>query len=174
MKRVDRPGVRAGYDLWAETYDATCNPLVALDRRHTLPLLAPRPGEAILDAACGTGQHLRSLAHAGSRPVGLDLSLAMLRVANRRLARVPLVQADLERGLPLRRRTFDAVLCALVGEHLTRLPVFFRDARGVLKPAGRFVFSVLHPEMAAGGIEAKFERGGTEYPLGAVRYSVDD
>ena len=35
-KRVERPGVRAGYDRRAETYDATPNPLVSLDRRYTL------------------------------------------------------------------------------------------------------------------------------------------
>src|SRR5207244_8104826 len=132
------------------------------------------PGEVILDADCGTGQHLHTLARAGSRPVGLDLSLVMLRVAQRQLMHVPLVQADLERGLPLCRRTFDAVLCALVGEHLIRLPVFFRDAFAVLKPAGRLIFSVLHPEPAAAGIEAKFERAGTEYRLGVLRHSVDD
>ena len=44
----------------------------------------------------------------------------------------------------------------------------------MLKPAGRMVFSVLHPEMAAAGIEAKFERAGTEYRLGVLPYSVDD
>lgn len=173
-KRLHRPGVQAGYDLWSQTYDAMLNPLVALDRRHTMPVLAPRAGEVILDAACGTGEHLKTLSGAGSRPVGLDLSLAMLRVAQRKLAQVPLVQADLERGLPLRRRTFDAVLCALVGEHLSRLPLFFRDAFAVLKPAGRLVFTVLHPEMAAAGIEAKFERAGTEYRLGVLLHSIDD
>src|SRR5205814_8998456 len=48
--RVRRPGARAGYDAWAETYDETPNPLVALDRRHTLGLLRPAPGERILEA----------------------------------------------------------------------------------------------------------------------------
>ncbi|HSP97053.1 MAG TPA: hypothetical protein VL049_07385 [Candidatus Dormibacteraeota bacterium] len=34
-----RPGVREGYDRWAAIYDASPNPLVALDRRVALPLL---------------------------------------------------------------------------------------------------------------------------------------
>jgi len=29
-KKVDRPGVHRGYDLWAESYDRTANALVAL------------------------------------------------------------------------------------------------------------------------------------------------
>jgi hypothetical protein len=32
-RRVERPGVREGYDRWASTCDATPNPDVALDRR---------------------------------------------------------------------------------------------------------------------------------------------
>ena len=36
------------------------------------------------------------------------------------------------------------------------------------------MFSAFHPEVAAGGVEANFEHDGTEYRLGAERYTVDD
>jgi SAM-dependent methyltransferase len=173
-KKFQRPGVRAGYDQWSETYDTTANPLVALDRRHTLTLLRPRGGERILDAGCGTGWNLRSLVLADSRPVGIDFSYGMLTAARRNMPNVPLAQADLNQTLPVRERVFDAVLCALVGEHLTNLPLTFHQLWASLAPGGRLVFSVFHPEMAAAGIEANFERGGVEYRLGAYCYSVDD
>lgn len=173
-KKVQRSGVREGYDQWSETYDSTANPLVVLDRRHTLTLLRPQAGERILDAGCGTGWHLRSLALTSSKPVGIDFSRGMLMCAQRNAPHVPLAQADLNHELPLKRRIFDAVLCALVGEHLTNLPLTFRELYASLVPGGRLMFSVFHPEMAAAGIEAKFERGGTEYRLGAYRYTVDD
>ncbi len=173
-KRVERPGVRKGYDLWSETYDATPNPLVSLDRRHTLPALGPRPGEWVLDAGCGTGWHLRSLSSALSRPVGLDISRGMLRVAQRTAPQAALAQADLNHRLPLRRGAFDAVLSALVSEHLTDLRRFFTEAFAVLRRGGRLVFSAFHPEIALSGIEANFERGGTEYRLGAERHTIDD
>jgi SAM-dependent methyltransferase len=172
--RVQRPGVRAGYDQWSETYDQTPNPLVALDRRHTLALLGPRRGERILDAGCGTGGNLRALLKAGSQPVGIDFSRGMLTVARRRLGDVPLAQADLGGELPLRPATFDAVLCALVGEHLDTPGRFFRQAHGALRPGGRLVFSVFHPELAAAGSEANFQRHGVEYRLGAHRHSIGD
>jgi SAM-dependent methyltransferase len=174
IRKTERPGVRAGYDLWAEAYDTTPNPLVALDRRITPALLAPRPGERILDAACGTGAHLRAMAGAGARPVGLDLSFGMLRVARRQLGAMPLVQADLQRELPIRRGSCDAVLCALVGEHLEHLDRAFRACHEVLEPGGRLLFSVFHPEAAAAGLEANFEQGGVEYRLGAVRHAIAD
>ena len=155
-------------------YDDTPNPLVALDLRRTLPLLEPEPGELVLDAGCGTGRNLGALLERGCRPVGLDLSLGMLGVARRRFPSVPLAQADLEAPLPLRPDRFDAVLCALVGEHLSDLHCAFAQTYAALRPGGRLVFSVFHPELAAAGIEANFERSGVEYRLGAERHSVAD
>src|SRR5262245_25853956 len=123
-KRVKRPGVREGYDRWSATYDATPNPLVALDRRVTLAALAPRAGERVLDAGCGTGVHLAALCAVRSRAVGLDFSAGMLRVARQRTPRAHLAQADLDRPFPLRWHAFDAVLSALVSEHLANIRLF--------------------------------------------------
>ena len=173
-KRISRPGVREGYDRWSSTYDSTPNPLVALDRRHTQRLLAPQAGERILDAGCGTGAHLRAMAKAKSTPIGVDFSIGMLRVARESCPRVSLVQADLNRGVPLAPSTCDAALCSLVSEHITALPDLMRDLFTVVRPGGRLVFSAFHPAIANSGVEANFEEDGVEYRLGAERYSVAD
>ena len=173
-KRISRPGVREAYDLWAEAYDTTPNPVVALDRRHTMAHLRPRPSERILDAGCGTGSNLRRIVAAGGRPVGLDFSRGMLRVAQRSVPGVPLAQADLNRHLPLRRGRFDGVLCTLVSEHLANLRTLFTEAFAVVRTGGRLVFSAFHPEVARAGVEANFEQEGVEYRLGAEPYTVDD
>ena len=174
MKKVKRVTVREGYDLWSESYDATPNPVVAMDARHTLSLLQPQQGERILDAGCGTGRNLYGLTKAGSRAVGLDFSLGMLRVARRNVPTAPVLQADLQQQFPLQPESFDAVLCALIGEHLDDLPTTFSQTHKTLKPGGRYVFSVYHPELAAAGKEANFEQEDTEYRLGAVRHTTDD
>ena len=173
-RRIERPGVRAGYDRWAQSYDATPNPVVALDRRHTLRALAPRRGERVLDAGCGTGSYLAAVESAGGRALGLDFSLNMLHVARRNAPGARLVQADLGRELPVRPGAFDALLSSLVSEHLKDLRRFFRGCFGALRRGGRLVFSAFHPEPALSGIEANFEQDGTEYRLGAERYTVDD
>jgi SAM-dependent methyltransferase len=174
MKRVSRPGVREGYDLWAETYDGTPNPLVALDRRHTMRHLRPRPRERVLDAGCGTGAHLRGIVGAGAQAVGVDFSRGMLEVARRAAPGALLAQADLNRDLPVRPARFDAVVCALVSEHLRDIRTLFTGAFRSLRDGGRLVFSAFHPEVAAAGVEASFDRDGTEYRLGAEPYRVDD
>ncbi len=173
-KRVLRPGVREGYDRWAEEYDRTPNPLVALDRRHTLSVLSPRAEELILDAGCGTGANLHAISQVGSCSVGLDFSLGMLRVAQSSSPSTLLVQADLNRDLPVQRAAFDAVVYALVSEHLTGLRTFLTEAFAALKWGGRVVFSAFHPEMAASGVESNFKRGDVEYRLGAECHTLED
>jgi SAM-dependent methyltransferase len=173
-KETKRVAVREGYDLWAGTYDRTPNPVVAMDSRHTLRLLDPKPGQKILDAGCGTGRNLARISRAGARPYGLDFSLGMLRVARKTALSVPAVQADLQAELPFRTAQFSAVLCALIGEHLERLEFTLSQLWKVLQPGGWFVFSVYHPDLAEAGKEANFELGQTEYRLGAIRYTTAD
>jgi len=51
-RKLSRPGVREGYDLWSESYDQTPNPLIALDRRFTMTLLSrERPSAFSMPAA---------------------------------------------------------------------------------------------------------------------------
>lgn len=177
-KKIERVGPREGYDIWSEAYDSTPNPVVAMDLRYTIALLAPQAGELILDAGCGTGRNFSKLQHAGSSTIGIDFSHGMLNVARRNLTHIqadfPLLLADLEHTLPFQTGSFDAVLCALIGEHLSALQSVLREFYRVLRPGGRLVFSVYHPDMAAAGIEANFEREGVEYRLGAFHYTVGE
>src|SRR5260370_9617692 len=46
--------------------------------RDVLALLAPQPGERILDAGCGTGHLTAEIAGAGAEVLGIDRSDAMI------------------------------------------------------------------------------------------------
>jgi len=165
---------REGYDIWAEIYETSPNPVVAMDSRHTMSLLACRPGERILDAACGTGRNIGAMLAAGSVPTGLDFSRGMLEVARRRYPEVPLIEGDLQARYPFADDEFDAVLCALVAEHLSDPAGALREMARVLKPNGRLVFSVFHPRMAAAGMQAQFMKDGVGYRLGANAHTTAD
>src|SRR5256885_14493785 len=70
--------------------------------------LAGRQIDTVLDLACGAGRHTRVLRERWWT-VGLDLSLALLRLARRESLEAPYVRADM-RELPFADATFDLVV----------------------------------------------------------------
>jgi trans-aconitate methyltransferase len=59
-----------------------------------LGLLAPQPGERILDVGCGTGDLTQLIAQAGATPVGIDNSPEMIATASARFPGVEFKVAD--------------------------------------------------------------------------------
>lgn len=112
-------------------------------------LLGDVAGARVLEVGAGAGQCSRWLLSAGADPVALDLSGVMLR-QGRDLAAgsgldLPLVQADAAR-LPFADASFDLSCSAYGGvpfvEDSARV---MREVARVLRPGGRWVFSVTHP-----------------------------
>jgi len=112
-------------------------------------LLGPVRGQRVLELGCGAAAGARWLARAGAVAVGLDLSAGMLRHAaagtDRSRVTVPLVQAD-ALALPFRDGCFDLV-CTAFGAipFVADSAALMREVARVLRPGGRWVFSVTHP-----------------------------
>lgn len=105
-------------------------------------LLGDVAGRTVLDVGCGAGQTTRWLLARGARVAAFDLSLEQLRLAPPGL---PLVQADAE-ALPFRDGSFD-VVCSAYGAlpFVADAARVMREVARVLRPGGRWVFSVTHP-----------------------------
>lgn len=89
-----------------------------LEERTIRRVLKPlERGSRILDAACGTGRITALLLRGGFVPVGCDISVPMMSVARRHLARVPFLQSDAA-CLPFADNSFDAVTCVGLLMHL--------------------------------------------------------
>ena len=85
-------------------------------RRRVVDLLALRPGERVLDVACGTGLSLPLLAEAvgpAGRVVGVEVSPEMLAVARRRVADLGLGHVDLVEA-SMEHAAFDGPLDAIL------------------------------------------------------------
>src|SRR5690242_10346329 len=66
---------------------------------NLLPLVSPNENDFILDLACGNGILLKILAEHGSRCVGVDFSINLLKAARKRiknhLEKIQLFRCDL-------------------------------------------------------------------------------
>ncbi|WP_410660004.1 class I SAM-dependent methyltransferase [Amycolatopsis sp. lyj-112] len=118
-------------------------------READVALLGEVAGKRILEVGCGQAACSRWLAAQGADAVATDLSAGMLRHAREGNERtgvaVPLVQATAE-SLPLADASFDAA-CSAFGAipFVASVDVVFAEVHRVLRPGGRWVFSVTHP-----------------------------
>ncbi|MCY0945592.1 class I SAM-dependent methyltransferase [Streptomyces antarcticus] len=106
-------------------------------------------GKDVLEIGAGAAQCSRWLAARGARPVALDLSHRQLqhalRIGGSDVPAVRLVEADAGR-LPFRDASFDLACSAYGAVPFVADPVnVMREVRRVLRPGGRWVFSVTHP-----------------------------
>src|SRR5205823_4529361 len=106
----------------------------------------PKPGESVLDIACGTGIVARLAAKrvTTGRVMGIDLNDGMLMVARS----VPTTGASIEwlegsaLSLPLADSSFDIVLCQLGLQFFSDRPLALREMKRVVVPSGRVALSV--------------------------------
>lgn len=104
----------------------------------TLPLAEP-----LLDLGCGDGLFAERT-FAKPLGVGIDRSTSELAIARSRRAYHALATAD-SAHLPFRGGAFASVISNSVLEHLGDLPGTLAEVRRVLRPDGRFWFSVPSP-----------------------------
>ena len=137
--------VRRTYTAWAPLYNAT-HAWSLPGRRAARLALGARPGDRVLDLACGTGlnfPHLRQLVGDRGTIVGVDLTPAMLAVARRMIAaqgwqNVEVHAADAPQ-LPFPDVSFDKAICTFALNIIPDFAQAIEEIRRVLLPSGRFV-----------------------------------
>jgi demethylmenaquinone methyltransferase/2-methoxy-6-polyprenyl-1,4-benzoquinol methylase len=145
--------VRAVFDAVAPRYDLMNDLMSAgihrLWKTALIDWLNPRPGEAVLDVAGGTGDiALRILDRRGGDRAGppvivCDINAEMLRAGRDRaldrgrVAGLVWTCGDAE-ALPFADMSFDAYTIAFGLRNVTRIDRALAEARRVLKPGGRF------------------------------------
>ncbi len=103
----------------------------------------PRPGENVLDAACGTGVVARTAAprvRPDGTVTGVDVNAGMLATARGADAAIEWRQADAT-ALPFPDGTFDLVLCQQGFQFMADREAAARELRRVLARPGRLALS---------------------------------
>ena len=108
--------------------------------RRIFALLAPRPGDRVLEIGCGAGHLLAQVPSA--QGFGIDLAESLLAKAARRLnKRGTLVQGDAEH-LPFRDGAWERVYCSEVLEHLPSPAAALTEMHRIVAGGGVAVVSV--------------------------------
>jgi ubiquinone/menaquinone biosynthesis C-methylase UbiE len=135
---------------------------------------ALRPGERVIDVACGTGVVTRLAAEAlgvKATVAGLDVNGGMLAVAR------SVAPADVSidwyetsaEAIPLPDDSFDVVLCQMGLQFMPDKLAALKEMRRILAPAGRLVLSVCGPTptlfaIMAEGLGKHIHPGCAQFP----------
>jgi SAM-dependent methyltransferase len=156
MPERDDDAVRAAWETnarwWDAYYEEGSEFHLTLVAPATEELLELRPGEAVLDVACGNGAFARRMAALGADVVAFDFSEAFVDCAQRRTVegadrieyRV-LDATDSDGLLALGENRFDAAVCTMALMDMAEIEPLAATLPRLLRPEGRFVFSIQHP-----------------------------
>jgi len=167
--------VTAGYERWAQTYDDSHNPLLALEQRRIAAVLPDLAGKRVLDVACGTGRWFSLLAARGAAQlIGVDISRAMLRIAETRVNLSPaLIQADCA-AIPLKDGELDFAICSFAVGHIRNLDGFAAECSRVLRAGGELFISDLHPDAYSAGWRTGFRDHLGSAEIETIAHSCND
>jgi SAM-dependent methyltransferase len=164
---------------WDGTVGEAANAVVrpAVERQLEL-----RPGQRVLEVACGNGALARRLAEMGAQVLATDFSAEFVRIAEERTRARPELADRIEHrvvdatepsqlaalGEP---GTFDAAVCVMGLMDMPTIDPLLAALADLLKPGGRFVFALTHPCFNTTGIRKTIEEEEVDGQL-VERYGV--
>jgi SAM-dependent methyltransferase len=108
---------------------------------HLVAAVGAGPGTEVLDLCCGHGNVSSGLVREGASVTGLDFSRPMLEMARAAVPQAHFVEGD-AMNLRFDAASFDAVTIGFGMPHVPDPPRVVWEVRRVLRPGGRFAFSV--------------------------------
>ena len=147
--RLQRRVQRYGWDKASGEYERYWRRQLEPAQVQLLALAALRPGERVLDIACGTGLVTWPAAHAvgpSGSVIGTDLSQDMVTRASEQARALGVTNATFERmdaeDLQCEPHSFDAVLCGLGLMYVPDSQKALTEMHRMLRPGGRVVVAV--------------------------------
>lgn len=158
----------AGWEKAAAEYDRRFGGLTAQSMGPLLDAAGAAPGARLLDVACGPGHVAAAAARRGASVIGIDFSPAMIDAAVAQHTGLEFQVGDAEK-LDFEKQSFDAVVMNFGMLHLARPEAAIAEAFRVLRPGGRYAFTVWDtPDKTVGfGIilESIQSQGNMDVPL---------
>lgn len=155
---VTDPKIAAQWDALADVWSSGYSEYGDVNRRYVIDpvlfdLLGDVRGLRIFDAGCGFGYLSRLLAKRGAAVEGQDISKKFIGMATEMERKDPLGVryrlGSIVNLSPYAAGSFDVVVSNLVLQDVRDYRKAVREIARVLRPGGRFVFSIMHPAFAS-------------------------
>ena len=141
---------QAGWEKAAAAYERGFGDLTIQSVGPLLDAVGAGPGVRLLDVACGPGYVAAAAARRKSSVVGVDFSPSMVALASERNPGLEFIEGDAE-SLDFQECSFDAAVMNFGMLHLAHPAAAISEALRVLRPGGRYAFTVWDvPERTAG------------------------
>lgn len=112
---------------------------------NLLRLLNLKPGESVLDVACGSGFFAREFSKLGAKVTGVDIGAELIKIAKQQDPGGEYIVADAQNLEGLKNRQFDAVTVILAIQNIKNFQGSIAEISRLLKPAGRALMVLNHP-----------------------------
>lgn len=162
---------RTAFNAAADHYDDEPLSFHVRFGRRSVEHAELRPGDHVLDVACGSGSSVVPAAQdvgPSGRVVGVDVSDGLLALSRSKVERAGLDNVELRIGdmreLDLPARSFDAVLLVFGLFMVPDMAALVRDLWELVKPGGRLVITVWARGLLEPAYSAFFDAVGTQAP----------
>jgi very-short-patch-repair endonuclease/2-polyprenyl-3-methyl-5-hydroxy-6-metoxy-1,4-benzoquinol methylase len=116
-------------------------------------LMDVRPGQVVLDACCGNGNYSRRLGRRGAKVIAFDGASAFIEIARQKTTKADgdiayhVADATDQKAVEslATAGSIDAAVCSFALMDLPAIDPLLKAVASLLKPGGRFVWSVGHP-----------------------------
>lgn len=142
----------SAYDDVADWYAESIrsgSPVHAVAMPALIELAGDVAGQDVCDLGCGSGLAAKTLAAAGAKVTGIDLSAALLEIARAETTgehgTIAFIQADIQRMPEIEDGSFDGAVCSLALMDVEHLDLCLAETSRILKNGGWFAFTITHP-----------------------------
>ncbi|MBP9694850.1 MAG: methyltransferase domain-containing protein [Candidatus Magasanikbacteria bacterium] len=112
---------------------------------NLLRLVSPKPGQMILDLACGSGFFAREFAAAGAKVVGVDIAKELIAFAKQEVKGVEFFVASADKIPVIKSASIDTITIVLALQNIENMAGVFTECSRVLKPNGQLFLVLNHP-----------------------------
>lgn len=127
-----------------------------------LKMLNIKPGQKILDIACGNGQFARKMTEMGAKVTAIDFSeklIAIARAKSNKNIKYKIIDITKTSDLQMLSGTkYDAIVCTMAFMDMKDIKTLIKFSPRLLKKNGKFVFSLCHPCFNSGEFLLVHER----------------